>query len=329
MHRRGVDVNILYWTKTMTDMADIGAGVSISTVERETGISKDTLRIWERRYGFPQPSRDPHGDRAYAVQDIERLRMIKRLIDHGMRPGKIVQQPLAQLAKFSAQHNQARSANSQQQGEIDRYIRMIRDHQLLELQRSLNQSLLRYGLQTFVTDILTPLNAYVGEAWVCGDLEIFQEHAYTELLQSMLRNAITSHDKSSKPPRLLLATLPKEQHSVGLLMVEAALVVEGVHCISLGAQLPISEIVHATAAHRCDIVALSFTGNYPVKLIGEGLANLRAELPSTVEIWAGGSAIARSRRSIDHVRLLPTLNDAIKEVTQWRQRHQVNKALAS
>lgn len=309
-------------------MSNVDAGVSISTVERETGISKDTLRIWERRYGFPQPGRDLHGDRAYAVRDVERLRLIKRLIDHGMRPGKIVQQPLTQLAKFSAKHNQAPSANLQHQAEIDRYIRMIKEHQLPELQKALHQSLHRHGLQLFITDILTPLNAYVGEAWACGGLEIFQEHAYTELLQTMLRHATISYEKSSQAPKLLLATLPKEQHTVGLLMLEAALAVEGVDCVSLGAQLPITEIVQAVKAHRCDIVALSFTGNYPIKLIGEGLANLSRELPSGIEIWAGGSAIARFKRSIDYVKLLPTLNHAIKEVRLWRQRHHVNEAVA-
>lgn len=111
---------------------------------------------------------------------------------------------------------------------------------------------------------------------------------------------------------------------MGLLMVEAALAVEDVDCVSLGAQLPITEIVQAAKAHRCNIVALSFTGNYPVKLIGEGLANLRRELPSNVEIWAGGSAIARFKRSIDDVRFLPMLNHAIKEVSLWRERHHVN-----
>ena len=111
--------------------------------------------------------------------------------------------------------------------------------------------------------------------------------------------------------------------------IEAGPVEEGVQCVSLGSQLPISEIVRAAAAHDCDIVALSFTGNYPVKLIGEGLANLRKELPPAIEIWAGGSAIARSKRPIEHVRLLATLNDAIKEIALWRQRHHVNKALAS
>ena len=32
--------------------------LNISAVERETGLSKDVLRIWERRYGFPRPGRD-------------------------------------------------------------------------------------------------------------------------------------------------------------------------------------------------------------------------------------------------------------------------------
>jgi len=33
---------------------------NISAVERDTGLSKDTLRVWERRYGFPKPLRDCH-----------------------------------------------------------------------------------------------------------------------------------------------------------------------------------------------------------------------------------------------------------------------------
>jgi DNA-binding transcriptional MerR regulator len=38
---------------------------SIAAVERDTGIGKDTLRVWERRYGFPQPGRDSFGERSY------------------------------------------------------------------------------------------------------------------------------------------------------------------------------------------------------------------------------------------------------------------------
>ena len=63
---------------------------NISAVERETGLTKDTLRVWERRYGFPHPVRDDNGDRAYTTQQITKLRLIKRLLDQGHRPGKII-----------------------------------------------------------------------------------------------------------------------------------------------------------------------------------------------------------------------------------------------
>jgi len=72
---------------TKLDDSDL---LTISAVERETGLSKDTLRAWERRYGFPLPERDARGDRRYPPQQVERLRKIKRLVDHGFRPSKII-----------------------------------------------------------------------------------------------------------------------------------------------------------------------------------------------------------------------------------------------
>src|SRR5262245_39187124 len=64
--------------------------LNISAVERETGLSKDVLRMWERRYAFPKPSRDDNGERQYSIAEIAKLRAIKRLMDVGMRPGKII-----------------------------------------------------------------------------------------------------------------------------------------------------------------------------------------------------------------------------------------------
>ncbi|MGA0116507.1 MAG: MerR family transcriptional regulator, partial [Burkholderiales bacterium] len=42
---------------TTASLAD-DALYNIAAVERDTGLSKDTLRVWERRYGFPAPVRD-------------------------------------------------------------------------------------------------------------------------------------------------------------------------------------------------------------------------------------------------------------------------------
>jgi DNA-binding transcriptional MerR regulator len=38
------------------------------------GVSPNTLRSWERRYGFPRPCRSPGGHRQYGLSEIEALR---------------------------------------------------------------------------------------------------------------------------------------------------------------------------------------------------------------------------------------------------------------
>lgn len=69
----------------------VEAGWLIAAVERETGLSKDILRMWERRYGFPAPARDGQGDRLYSMAEVGRLRTLAKLIDLGHRPGRLMQ----------------------------------------------------------------------------------------------------------------------------------------------------------------------------------------------------------------------------------------------
>lgn len=53
--------------------------ISIGEVERITGLSKDLLRTWERRYGFPTPVRSEHDEREYSREDLDRLVRIAML----------------------------------------------------------------------------------------------------------------------------------------------------------------------------------------------------------------------------------------------------------
>ena len=70
---------------------------TIAAVERDVGLSKDVLRVWERRYGFPVPNRDPHGERLYPAVQVLRLGLIKRLMDLGHRPGRLMSTPVEEL----------------------------------------------------------------------------------------------------------------------------------------------------------------------------------------------------------------------------------------
>ena len=47
---------------------------SVDAAAVMSGVSPNTLRSWERRYGFPRPHRSPGGHRQYALTEIEALR---------------------------------------------------------------------------------------------------------------------------------------------------------------------------------------------------------------------------------------------------------------
>ena len=93
-----------------------GATWSIAEVERDTGLGKDTLRVWERRYGFPVPSRDAFGERAYPPDQVQRLRLIKRLLDAGHRPGKVVSLSEPELAALMREAQIGAVQRAEEQG---------------------------------------------------------------------------------------------------------------------------------------------------------------------------------------------------------------------
>lgn len=292
--------------------------LGITATERETGLSKDTLRVWERRYGFPRPDRDVHGERLYPAVQVDRLRLLKRLMDQGHRPGRLMAvsedelQALGAAAITPAQPPAAVDPLSQQ------LLALVKGHDVPQLRSALNQAMLRQGLEDFVVHTLSALNRAVGEAWMSGEFEIFEEHLYTEQVQALLRQAIATlpvHQASG--PRILLTTVPEEQHGLGLLMAEALLALDGATCISLGTQTPLFDIAMAARAQQADVVALSFSGAYASRQVTPQLAQLRALLPASVELWAGGAGVGRLQPQ-PGVHLLPSIQQAQDALAAWR-----------
>lgn len=297
------------------------AGLGISAVERDTGLSKDTLRVWERRYGFPRPGRDALGERLYPLEQVDRLRLIRRLMDAGHRPGKVVGLPADELLSLAGRGSPATrlpATGSGEHADLGRFLELIKSHRIEDLRRALSEAALRMGLDRFVADLAAPLNRLVGEAWACGDFEVFEEHLYTEATQGVLRTAIGNIPPASAPPRVLLTTFPSEPHGLGLLMAQALMALEGCRCLSLGVQTPVRDIALAAEAQRADVVALSFSGSLNMRQALDGLAELRNRLPATVAIWAGGGCAALRRRPPAGVRVVGDLALIGAAVTQWR-----------
>lgn len=304
----------------MAPPAQKAAFHTISDVERDIGVAKETLRVWERRYGFPQPHRDANDERTYPLDQVERLARIKRLIDHGHRPGKLMALSESALAELGASVI-ALAPAALSDPDLANCMALLRGHHGSALCAHLGQALLRRGLRDFVMGLLAPFSAAVRHGWADGSIATFEKKIFAETVQHVLRPAILiasrPTDDATRRPRVLLTTVPQEKSGVGLLMTEALLALEGAHCISLGPQSALADIVSAAHALNSDIVSLSFSSRVATRAIADSVAELRHRLDPRIDVWAGGSGASLARRLLGNRHVVP-LEDIGAAIARWQ-----------
>ena len=75
--RPTADVDDLAWER------EAGVTWSIRRCAEVTGMPQSTLRTWERRYGLGPSARTAGGHRRYSAADLDRLRLMCRLLRLG------------------------------------------------------------------------------------------------------------------------------------------------------------------------------------------------------------------------------------------------------
>lgn len=290
--------------------------LSISALERETGLTKDTLRKWETRFGFPQPTRNHHGERYYTARDLERLLVIKRLLAQGFRPAKVVPLELESLHALGVAQCPGLPPGPHDPVLVQVQAALLA-HDQARLRGTLGRALLTDGVKTFVLAILPSLNRMVGDGWANGTLTIHQEHLYSEGVRNLLTEILGHLEPLPGRPKILLTTPPEERHNLGLLMLQAILALAGARCVSLGTETPARELAAAARSHQAQIVALSFSIAFPNRSIRPFLQQVQAALPEEVQLWAGGAGLERIRKKPDGIMTFASLELAAASVMSF------------
>jgi hypothetical protein len=87
------------------------ASLKIGDVARLTELSIHTLRKWESRYRAVVPIRTERGQRRYTRGDVERLLLIKQMVDAGVAPRIAAPLPLADLSRNSKKYRGFRAGS--------------------------------------------------------------------------------------------------------------------------------------------------------------------------------------------------------------------------
>jgi DNA-binding transcriptional MerR regulator len=258
--------------------------MTIQQLSQEIGIGIDTLRIWERRYGFPVPGRDARGHRSYSQEQVEELRVVKSLQSFGQRPGKIFSLAAAERRELLAQ------LTAQSLPQDDSLQRLAYQMSPSEIATEMASQLQSHGLGNFIYQFAVPLLQLLDHGWTSGQLSIAREHLISDQLENLLKAELTGSPLKPEPAILFL-TLNGERHKLGLLLAAVLFEQAGVPAIWMSEDLPLSEIPALAADLGVAGVALSFSGHYSPRQAKQDLSSLRKSLAPEITIIAGGHAV--------------------------------------
>ncbi|MEO5763255.1 MAG: B12-binding domain-containing protein [Vicinamibacteria bacterium] len=263
--------------------------LSIGGLSRSTGVSIETLRTWELRYGFPRSVRKPSGHRQFEIGHVDRIRRIVRALELGFRAGEVVpasDQTLQDL--LSTLPDQAVTLSVAPPQNPKAVLELVRNFDGDRLMRSLHSALAHQDPVAYVETRIAPCLEAVGAAWAAGELEIAHEHFASERISDVLRETRLRFEETANGPFVVLATVPGESHGLGLQITALVLSSVGLRVLSLGTEVPVKET--AALAIRNSAVAVGISVSAATRNTApEALTRLRAHLPRKIELILGGS----------------------------------------
>jgi methanogenic corrinoid protein MtbC1 len=271
----------------------------IQVAANRSGLSQDVLRAWEKRYAVVEPGRSGGGQRLYSDADVERLRLLRLVVDGGRRISDVSDMETEELARIAVE-DRVESATTQALPVVDPValvdcIDAIERLDAVRLEEILHRQLFAAGSQNLIEGLVAPLMVEVGRRWHEGQLLAAHEHLATGVLQGLVARILADAQPREPKGVLVVATTEGQAHEVGGLMAAAMAAQSAWRVVYLGAQLPSEEIVAAVKQVGADALALSYAY---VNSDADDLGHIRTilqSLPPRVLRLVGGAAAAQNQ----------------------------------
>ncbi len=309
------------------------ATLSIGAVSKATDIPVETLRTWERRYGFPRPQRAASGHRRYSSSVVPHLKLISHAISKGHRPVNVVGESMETLKvlldltqspdvieeavssaprdvePFEPERPIAPTIATQViDGWMEATMRLDAD----QLRTSLESTWYRVGAMPFLDQLLSPFLSQVGQAWFDGRIAVLHEQFASNQLRKFLSEQWRPLSERARGPRVVCTTLPGEYHAIGLHMVSVVVAMLGCQVVFLGIDTPLGTIADSMRKSGADAVLLSVSAAANTTSVAEQVTSLRGMLDRDARIILGGSGAPTGVDGVLHFNDLQRLSNWIR-----------------
>lgn len=262
---------------------------SIKAVAQATGLTVETLRAWERRYGIVVPGRDATGRRVYRPEDVLRLRRLREATERGHPIGRLAGLTEEELSGLLIESSERRG-QAAAHAFVERIIESARLFRTAECEQVLTLAIAMLPPSQLVRDVLQPLLREIGDRWHRGEFAISQERLVSTVVRRHVGLMLDAYGRAAHRMPIVFATLSGERHELGLLMSAMVCASHGFKVHYLGPDLPAQEIARYAREVGAGAVALSVVVHEQLPGLPVQLHALADALPSETAIWIGGAA---------------------------------------
>jgi len=239
---------------------------NLKVVLKETGLTADALRAWERRYGLPMPGRTSGGHRLYSHYDIETIKWLIARQSEGLSISHAVEMWKEQIASGTDPLAASVSTGLFQPVYIapGNNLNAIRSHWLAACQnfdetdaeQALNQAFALFPLEAVCTEVLQRGLAEIGMQWYENKSSVQQEHFASALAMRRLDALVSAAPSPTREQTILVGCPVNEWHTFTLLLLTLLLRRRGFNVIYLGANVPESQFEETISAVGADLTVL-------------------------------------------------------------------------
>ncbi len=271
---------------------------NIGAVARMTNIPVATLRIWERRYGFPHSARTPGGHRLYSERDVVGLRWVKARTEEGMQAGQAVRalQHVQDQGRFPETLTVfSLAAHEPGEPSLDVFRQNLTAallaHDTTRADQLLAEAVAVNSLDHIILDGLVSTLADIGQGWMDGRVDVATEHLATNYLRHRLVMWTMTGPPTYPIRPTILACAPDELHEGGLLIMGALLRRRRWPVAYLGQTVPLADLAQLAKDMRPPAIVFVATTETPAQALSQWPRYLPGVLESKRPIVAFGGRI--------------------------------------
>ncbi len=241
---------------------------NLKAVLRETGLSADTLRAWERRYGLPKPQRTAGGHRLYSQYDIETIKWLTDRQAEGLSISRAVDlwneisasgaDPLASLTAIDSPNAAALNQSTETTMSALRaeWLAACLNFNEAAAEQALNKAFSLFSVEDVCIEVLQKGLSEIGRLWYMNQASVQQEHFASGLAMRRIDALLSASPSPARSQTILVGCPPGEWHTFTPLLLSLLLRRRGLNVIYLGANVPAERFAETAIKVKANLVIL-------------------------------------------------------------------------